>query len=175
MSPSARAFLATIIFAVAGISSFFTSRIWLESVGVLLAVIYALLVINTFFSIRFFSSLLPSDLLQKIIDTILVAFYLSLTFSMNDEVRFFLLASGLFLLASVKYVLLLKHTSYTKILWRKIRIDLVGAVSCAAALVGTLLGYSLESAWIFVIGFGILSVYLLLTDPAYHSSKEPQR
>ncbi|MBI2612939.1 hypothetical protein HYW59_03985 [Candidatus Kaiserbacteria bacterium] len=167
MSSTLRAGLATIIFAIAGLASFYFEQIWWEPTGIPLAVFYALLILNTFFSVRFFSSLLPADLLQKVIDTVLLAFYLLLAFSMNDEVRFFLIALGLFLVASVKYVFLLKHTSYEKILRRKIRVNLVGAAACGAAWGGVVLGYPLESVWMAVVAFAIANIHLLLIRPIY--------
>lgn len=167
MSPIHRASLAAVIFAIAGVANFISGHVWQEPVGIALFAFYALLILNTFFSIRFFSSLVPSDDTQKIVDSILFLVYIALAFSMDNEIVFLIIVTSLFLVASLKYVLLLKHTAYRKVLSRKIRLNLIGATACGAAIVGSLLGHTLESAWVLSVVFGLANVYLLFIRPMY--------
>lgn len=169
MSPDIRASLATIIITLAGVYGFILDGVWQSDVGVPLAVFYFLLVVNTFFSVRFFSSLIALDAGQHIIDAILLVFYVLIAFSMDNGIAFFFFTLCLFLIASLKYILLLKHAVHAKILWRKIRINLTGAAGCGIAMSGVLLGHPLESAWTMAVAFGIANVYLLLIKPMYHS------
>lgn len=169
MSPTTRASLAASFFTLLGIISFFFGGIWRSDVGLPLAIFYFLLVANTFFSIRFFSSLITLDTGQHIIDAILLVFYVLIALSMDNGVAFFFSATCLFLIASLKYVLLLKHATHAKILWRKIRINLIGAAACTLTLGGILLGHPLASVWAMAIAFGVANVYLLLIKPMYHS------
>lgn len=167
MSPKTRATLATLLFTLAGTSSFFGKQVWETPLGILLAVIFALLVMHTFFSVRFFSALVKSDSIQQVIDAILVALYLFLAFSMDDATTFFFVGFGLFSIATLKYIFLLKHVLYQKPLWRKIWIDLVGAVAWGMAFAGALLGFAGESAWALAIAFFLANAYLLLINPMY--------
>ena len=167
MSPTHRALLTTLLFTCAGVFSFFVQHVWEEPLGILLVVLYGLLVIHTFFSVRFFSALFKLDATQQVIDAILVALYLFLAFSMRDAVIFFLIGFGLFSIATLKYVLLLPHGLHRDALWRKIWIDLAGAAAWGAGAGGVWLGYGEESTFVLVVSFGIANIYLLIMRPVY--------
>jgi len=165
-NPAVKTWTATIAFSLAGI----ISVLFYSIVSPFLLphfIIYAVLVVNTYFSIRFWGALQPNDFRQLLIDAVLVLAYLALAFSMGEPTYFSLAALCLFILAALKYVLMRGRTSYGAVVERKIRIDALGALSCAVLISGMLLGYALEATWLFAIGFAIANVYLLLIRPMY--------
>lgn len=166
MSPSAKSWLATTVFALAGI----VAALFYSFVSPFLLphfIIYTALVINTFFSIRFWGALQPDDIRQRLVDAVLVVAYLSLAFSIGEPLYFAAAALALFIAAPIKYVLMRGRTPHEALVERKIFLDALGAVACAALLGGTLGGYALETAWIFAIAFSLANVYLLLIRPMY--------
>lgn len=166
ITPTAKSVLATTVFSLAGI----VSLLFYSVVSPFLLphlIIYALLVINTYFSIRFWAALQPNDIRQFLIDAVLVVAYLALAFSMGEPVYFALAAFALFGLATFKYVLMRGRTSYEAIVERKTGIDALGALACAALIAGVLLGFELEATWLFAMGFTLANVYLLLIKPMY--------
>ena len=165
-NPTAKSIFATSAFSLAGI----VSLLFYSVVSPFLLphfIIYALLVLNTYFSIRFWSALQPKDSRQLLIDSVLVVTYLALAFSMGEPTYFSFTAFALFALATVKYVLMRGRTSYEAVVERKTGIDALGALACAALTLGLFLGYALEATWLFAIGFTLANVYLLLIKPMY--------
>ena len=165
-NPTVKTWTATIAFSLAGI----ISALFYSIVSPFLLphfIIYALLVLNTYFSIRFWSALQPQDSRQFLIDAILVLAYLALAFSIGEPTYFAFAAFALFALATFKYVLMRGHTSYEAVVERKIHIDALGALACAVLVLGMFLGYALEATWLFAVGFALANVYLLLIRPMY--------
>lgn len=165
-NPAAKSVLATTVFSLAGI----ISALFYSVVSPFLLphfIIYAVLVVNTYFSVRFWSALQPQDSRQFLIDGVLVVAYLALAFSMGEPVYFAFAAFTLFVLATFKYVLMRGRTSYEAIVERKTGIDALGAFACAALILGMFLGYALEATWLFAVGFAVANVYLLLIKPMY--------
>lgn len=165
-NPTAKAVLATTVFSLAGI----VSALFYSVVSPFLLphfIIYALLVINTYFSIRFWAALQPNDIRQFLIDAVLVVAYLALAFSMGEPTYFAFAAFTLFALATFKYVLMRGRTLYEAIVEHKTGIDTLGALACAALIAGVLLGFELEATWLFAIGFALANIYLLLINPMY--------
>ena len=165
-NPTAKSVLATGVFSLAGI----ISALFYSVVSPFLLphfIIYAVLVVNTYFSIRFWSGLQPKDSRQLLIDAVLVAAYLALAFSIGEPMYFALAALTLFALATFKYVLMRGRTSYEAIVERKTGIDALGALACAVLTLGMFLGYPLEATWLFAIGFTLANVYLLFIKPMY--------
>lgn len=163
---SQKTWVATTAFSLAGIISLLFSA----SVSAYLlphVIFYVVLVVNTFFSIRFFSRIAPENKSQVAIDTVLVLLYLALAFSMGDPLAFAFFALCLFIAASSKYPLLLLVIPQTNVLKRKILIDLMGTAVCAAVLGATILGYASQAAWVAALGFTLANVYLLLIRPMY--------
>src|SRR3989344_7855151 len=159
-NPTVKTWTATIAFSLAGI----IAVLFYASVSLVLlphVIFYAVLVVNTFFSIRFFSRIAPENKSQMTIDTVLSLLYLALAFSMGKPVSFAFFALCLFIAASTKYPLLLLVIPQTGVLKRKILIDLMGTATCAAILGATIMGYAFESAWIAALGFTLANVYLL--------------
>jgi len=164
--PTTKAWFATTAFALAGLVSllFFAmvSRYLLPH-----SIFYYVLVLNTFFSIRFFSDILEPSPRQTAVDTILVVLYIVLAYSLGNAFAFSLAATCLFLVATAKYVIELDSNPHVSVLKRKISLDLLGAALCASALGGTLMGYPLESAWTLAAVFALANVYLLFIRPMY--------
>src|SRR3990167_5981304 len=105
MNPAAKSALVASAFSLAGI----ISALFYSVVSPFLLphfIIYAVLVVNTYFSIRFWSALQPQDSRQLLIDAVLVAAYLTLAFSMGEPTYFPLALAALFVLATFKYVLM---------------------------------------------------------------------
>lgn len=128
---------------------------------------YSVLLLNSFFSIRMFSRIQPKVISQVVIDVILFLTYAALAISIGYPLAFAFSALSIFVVASFKYVFMLEVVSGDVILKQKILIDLTGTALCAAALGGTLLGYSFQSAWILAATFLIANVYLLFIRPMY--------
>ena len=165
-NPTVKTWTATIAFSLAGL----ISVLFYASVSPVLlphVIFYAVLVVNTFFSVRFFSHIAPENKSQFAIDTVLVILYLALASSMGYPFTFAFFALCLFIAASSKYPLLLLVISQTNVLKRKILIDLMGTAACAAVLGATVAGYPLEAAWAAAIGFTLGNVYFLLINPMY--------
>jgi hypothetical protein len=168
---SRRAVGATAAFALAGMAGLVLApQPWAMKAPH--AVFYAVLVLNTYFSIRFFESLPPQDRDERAIDAILVVLYLALAASIGAPLAFALVAVLLFAAATAKYVLLLPVVDRRDILMRKILIDGLGLALCLAMLLGTLLADPGWSAWAAAIIFAIANVYLLAIRPMYADSRD---
>jgi len=165
-NPIVKAWTATAAFSLAGVASLFmfaqVSQYLLPHL-----VFYIVLVLNTFFSVRFFSRIAPENRSQLEIDAVLVILYFALALSMGRPVAFAFFALCLFIAASSKYPLLLLVIPQTNVLKRKILIDLLGTAVCAAILGATLLGYAFAAAWVLAILFMFANVYLLFIRPMY--------
>lgn len=166
MNSTEKSSLATAVFALAGI----VAVLFYSIVSPFLLphlIIYAVLVVNTFFSIRFWAALQPNDIRQLLVDAVLVVAYLTLALSIGEPLHFAIASLGLFIAAAIKYVLMRGRTPHEALVEHKTFLDALGAVACAALLGGTLAGYALETAWIFAIGFSLANVYLLFVRPMY--------
>jgi hypothetical protein len=157
--------VATVVFTLAGIAGLWFSDATLARLPN--ALFYAVLVLNTYFSVRFFTRLPPVDRDERLIDAILVAAYVVLAFSIGSPVRFAAVSMALFAAATAKYALLRGTLERTDILDRKITIDLLGLALCAATLLGAILGFPLASAWLQAGVFAAANVYLLAVRPMY--------
>jgi hypothetical protein len=160
------AWIATITFSFVGVWSFLY---WAPQTPELLpqAIFYAVLVLNTYFSIQFYAKIEPRNASQATIDTILVLIYIVLGLSLGHPVVFTVAALCLFIAAPVKYMLMLGKIPYEALLRKKIRIDGQGTALCAAVLLGTLAGYGPASAWVLAVLFSLANIYLLLVRPMY--------
>lgn len=168
-NPTIKTWIVTAVFSFAGLVSL-VSFAPLSTSLFPHAVFYVVLVVNTFFSIRFFSRIAPENTTQVAIDTALVLLYLALAFSLGRPITFAFFALCLFIAASTKYPLLLLVIPQTNVLKRKILIDLLGIAACAAVLGGTILGYAFGSAWAAALAFTLANIYFLLIRPMYRLS-----
>ena len=132
-----------------------------------LILFYIILIINSYFSIEFFSKIIPPKRLdQKVINLILVFFYLILILNLGNEMWYLLSATMLFIVATLKYVFLLE-TVDLKILKKKLIIDILGSIICASALAGYLIGCGEVTKWIWALMFLFANIYLLVVNPMY--------
>lgn len=160
-----REIVATTIFALAGVAGTLSSgHPW--SARLPTALFYAVLVFNTYFSIRFFSRLPPAGRDEAVIDGVLVILYVVLAFSIGSILAFSFVSTLLFAVAVLKYYLLLGVVDRRGIL-RKMAIDGLGVLLCAVAFAGSWLGYPLPSAWLQALLFGLANIYLLAVRPMY--------
>lgn len=133
-----------------------------------LAIFYVVLVINTFPSVQLFSSLVPkNDGKHALADLMLAGLYLFLAASFGQPQQFALCATVLFLVAAGKYTLMFYDIPHPRLLQRKVRIDLLGALMCASVLAAMNLGWILSAAWSLAIVFTIANVYVLALKPLY--------
>ena len=167
-SATKRAWMAVIGFSLAGIIGFTfvapdgTRIVWPE------ILFYALLVLNTFFSVRLFASIMPEDRSQMLVDTVLVVCYIGLALSLGREWAFPFFALCIFVAAPIKYALVVGSVPYSQLLRKKLIIDLLGAALCAFALLGAVfLNYPLTTAWLFATIFALANIYVLVIRPLY--------
>lgn len=166
MGATEKAFLACGVFVIAGVASLFLFAP-LSSLTVPHIIFYAVLTINTFFSVQLFSAIQPKHVTQTIADSLLVAIYFALALSIGNAVWFAFFALAVFVAAPPKYALMLRAVPYTRLLKKKILIDLTGTAFCSFILACVLLGYPRESAWVLAIGFTLANVYFLMIQPMY--------
>jgi hypothetical protein len=129
-------------------------------------IFYLILLLNTFFSIRFFFPLIERDWKQLLVDGLLIAQYILLVYAIGAPIFFPFLLLIFFTTATLKYALALPGL-HPFVLRRKIIIDLLGVLLSAATLGGVLIGYPLESTWGLVGVFALANAYLLLIRPMY--------
>ena len=166
MSPATKALFATAVFSLAGIVSVVLVAPHNEFL-VPHILFYAVLTLNSYFSVRFYSAIQPKSISQTLVDTLLVVVYLGLALSIGQPLSFALFALFVFIVATPKYALMRGVIPHDALLRRKILIDLSGVAFCALVVVCTLLGYSWESAWVLGVGFALANVYHLLIYPMY--------
>lgn len=166
--PTTKAAVVTALFSVAGLIGCYTANANWPYVMPML-VFYIVLTINSFFSIRLFSTITPvEDATQRILDLVLMAVYFLLAYSFDNTKMFLIITLFLFIVAPLKYsFLLLGKVPYPKLLKKKITIDLLGTLLAASVIAGFEAGYTYESAWALAIIFTAANVYLLFIDPMY--------
>jgi hypothetical protein len=169
-----REILATGLFGAAGIGGLLLSEAdWAARAPT--ALFYAVLVINTWFSVRFFSRLPPIDRDESAIDGLLTVLYIALALAIGRNVPFIAIATVLFFAATAKYALLLRIMDLPLTLRRKMAIDSLGGLLCLVALTGALLGNEIESTWALALVFLAANVFLLLVQPMYRVFDPPRR
>jgi len=161
-----RALAAAFGFTIVGLLGFlFVPASWETKLPNL--IFYAVLVLNTFYSVRFFDALPPQDRDEHIIDGVLTVLYVALAATIGVHLWFAIVSTALFAVAVAKYVLLLRVMDRHDILRTKILIDGLGLVMCLATLVATLVFDPLWSAWAAALVFAAANVYLLAIQPMY--------
>ncbi len=170
MTPRAKrkAIWGTAGFALLGMLFLFTVKNFPYSLPAL--ILYAGLVINTYFSIRCFSSITKeNDTMQGVVDIGLAVLFLGLVFTFNNIQNFLMIGLFLFELAVVKYILLLRTAGaeYHTLIWKKILIDMLGVISGSLGLTLTLFGYYIASIWILVLLLTSANIYLIILKPFY--------
>lgn len=162
-----RATFFTLIATFAGVlGGFLFIYDWRESLP--LAIFYALLVINTYPSVRLFSSLIPLDHgKHALADISLAGLYFFLAASLGNPQQFALCGLVLFMVAAGKYSLMFYDIPHQHLLERKVRVDLLGALMCACVLAAMNAGWILSAAWVMAVVFALANVYVLALKPIY--------
>ena len=133
-----------------------------------LTIFYIVISINTFFSVRCFSHVIPcKNRLQKLIDTILFFCYVLMAVSVDKSLEFVFWTAVLFSVAVLKYVSLLSLVKYLGLLKYKIIIDGLGTVSCVLAMGGIIFGYEIISIWIWTALFVLANIFIFFVKPLY--------
>lgn len=162
-----KAFAVTGFFCLMlGVSLLWKNPQW--QTGLPLIIFYLVLTLNTYFSIKLFSTLIPEENFgQHLIDIILVINYSGLAFAITNALLFAIGVIFLFTIATLKYLFLLPHLPHPRLLKRKILIDIGGIILGLAALVGIIIGYSSYSTWGMAILFTLANILLLFIRPMY--------
>ncbi len=166
-----RAMAATIGFGSFGVLAA-TTLVHNWTIAWPLVLFYAIIVVNTYFSVRAFSSITPADTTnQKAIDFIIACIYLSLATQFENPVGFTAIAALLFVACIVKYKLLALVTpTHRKFIQRKIILDWLGALLCTLAILGVATHYSYIATILFTTINALANVYLLAIKPFYSIS-----
>ena len=161
-----RAVAVTVVFGIIFLISLNSIVDW--TVSWPLVVFYAALLTNTYFSVRSFASITPKEHLgQQLIDAALAACMFLMVLNFNSVLNFTTLATLLFIVATLKYVLLTRLAGYSKLLYMKIRIDTLGILFCFLAVLGTLSGYGSQTSIIWSVVFVLANFYVLWWKPHY--------
>ena len=128
--------------------------------------------LNTYVSIRFFSSIIKKgDRVQIVLDAVLFAIYLALAFNLNNRIFFTFWALLIYIVAAAKYALLLGTVPHPRLLKRKILVDISGIMMCALALIGILTGHGTLSLWLMAVVFFIANILFFFVWPLYKSDE----
>lgn len=167
LSPQNRATGATLIFAAFG------------AIGAIIAwnnlaiawpamLFYAMLVWNDYYSIQHFSKIIPPGKTSQVaIDIILLVLHFVSSFFFGNPFLFTIAMTVLFILAVLKYAGDLPSVKNSRALFRKVKIDAMGALISALALAGMFMGYPWQSTIIWICIFACASVYVILINPLY--------
>ena len=167
LDPHKKAWLVTVMLVVLGVASWI-NHVNDYEIAIPLFLFYAVLVINTHFSIILFSSLVPHEnKVQTALDLILFALYVYLIVREEGLQWFFFYVTLLFCIASIKYTHLLNELDQPKLLKRKITWDALGILLGLVTLGGIMSGYVVTSLWFCSIAFLIANIYLLFINPLY--------
>jgi hypothetical protein len=139
-----------------------------------LILFYGLLLWNDYYSIRHFSKIIsPRRVSQVVIDTILVLLHFASVLFFGSPWNFTLIMTILFIVAILKYSWELPAVTNSRALYRKIKIDSLGAFVSAGALGGITLGYPWRSMLVWTAIFAGASIYVILINPLYRDTIGP--
>jgi hypothetical protein len=158
---------ATIGFTAAAVAgALLTVRDW-QAAWPLLG-FHAVLMINTYYSVRCFTSIAPRpNGAQIAADGVMVVLYVVLAFQFGDATRYLCASIALFLAATIKYGLMMWDApGHTRLLTGKIVLNLLAAATCGVALGGVAVGLSQSLPWWFVV-FCLANIYILLLSKLY--------
>lgn len=167
-----KAWAVTIFMGFCGATSlWFNVQDWKNATP--LIIFYAVITINTLFSVRCFSSIIPPDnKLQWTMDICLLLSYILMALNLDNPLRFTVWAAVLFFIAVLKYAALLPLlTNYLTLLKYKIIIDSLGTLSCVLALGGVIFGYPLVTIWLWTVVFVIANIFIFFIKPLYKLPK----
>lgn len=168
--PKERALVATTMFTAFGLVGAVLAR---HNIVIAWApmLFYALLVWNDYFSIKHFSKIIPpGKTSQMAIDAGLIVLHLIAVFFFGNPFLFTITITVLFILAVLKYAGDLPSVKNSRALYRKVKIDALGALISALALAGMFMGFPLQSTIIWTGIFACASVYVILVNPLYQDT-----
>jgi hypothetical protein len=164
MTPLGRAtFVTAAAGATATVAAIFTVHDWVAAAPLLVA--YAVLLWNTFLSIRFFGNIIPDVPPQQLINGALFALYLLLGALISNTLAFAAVLAALLSIATLKYVFFIPL--HPALLRRKIFADGIGAVAALCALFGIASGYPFLTSVIGAAFFVAAHLYLAFIRPLY--------
>jgi hypothetical protein len=169
-SPKDRAIIATSIFALFGVIGAVIARH-----NIALAwppmLFYAMLVWNDYYSIKHFSKIIPpGKASQVIIDIVLLILHFVSVLFFGNPFLFTISMTVLFILAVLKYAGDLPSVKNSRALFRKVKIDALGALISALALAGMFMGYPWQSTIVWTGIFVCSSVYVIIINPLYQDT-----
>jgi hypothetical protein len=133
-----------------------------------LVIFYALLLFNTYFSVRTFATITPKGHKgQAFMDFVLGLFLFVLPLYFGEPLLFTVLMATLFGVATVKYIFLESIIGSSRLITQKARIDSLGTLLCLFAVAGILLGYVFWTTVLWTIIFLIANIYVLWVRPIY--------
>jgi hypothetical protein len=170
LHPRTKALAVCAFFIIAGVIGWYFAEAKSPDTWTIipLLIFYATLTLNTYPSVKLFSSITHmEDMTQRLLDLLVVIAYLTLAYAFGNPLLFFMANLFIFILAPLKYIHLLGRIPHSRLLKRKITIDLLGTLLAACVLAGALLGYATYSAWALASIFAIANLYWLLLNPMY--------
>ena len=133
-----------------------------------LMIFYATITVNTYYSMKLFTRIVEKHtIVQDSVDVVLVILYGFLAFNFDKPLMFVYIVTGLFIVATLKYILLVGKLPHQKLLKNKIRIDSMGIVMGLITLIITANGNLYVGTWFLAITFGIANILLLFVWPMY--------
>lgn len=179
LSPAAakkRALIGTTLFAAFGVVG---AIILPPSPFLPIAIVFYLAMLwNTYYSVKHFSSIVaPGGLTQNIIDGALTIEHAFLALSFDNPKAFNVVLVILLGTATIKYVYALPVIQHPERLYRKIKIDGLGTIAAALALVGSALGYPFFSMVTWTAIILAMSFWIIVERPLYggRDDKEHQK
>jgi hypothetical protein len=169
-TPKGRAVGATLIFVAFGVLGAILAR---HSLAIAWPpmLFYAMLVWNDYYSIKHFSTIIPPNKISQVfIDIILVILHFISVFFFGNPFLFTIAMTVLFILAVLKYAGDLPSVKNSRALFRKVKIDALGALISALALAGMFMGYPWQSTIVWTGIFVCASAYVIIINPLYQDT-----
>jgi hypothetical protein len=167
LSPQFKTFSTILFFTIVGI---YGALVYGKNiiVSLPLMIFYLTITVNTYYSMKLFTRIVEKHtFLQDSVDVVLVILYGFLAFNFDKPLMFVYIVSGLFIVATLKYVLLVGKLPHQKLLKNKIRIDSMGIIMGFITLILTATGNLFFGTWFLAITFGIANIILLFIWPMY--------
>jgi hypothetical protein len=169
-TPKKRASLATLIFSVFGVVGIIIARNNLPIAWPAI-LFYAMLVWNDYYSIEHFSKIIPpGKTSQVVVDIVLLVLHFASTLFFANPFFFTIAMTILFILAVLKYAGDLPSVKNSRALYRKVKIDALGALISALALAGMFWGYPWQSTIAWTVIFVCSSIYVIIINPLYRDT-----
>ena len=181
LNPKQKGVLATIVFTLFGVLGYGFAPD--KSAILPEAILYALLMVQTWYSLPLFFSLIdPKDKRQQGMDVVLALAYAGLAWSIHGGILFYVAWTIFFTLTVLKYSLLVGRFSAQRLLRRKLVANVLGIgmgiLVPTALLLPALVNNSFQEEgphplrWLGVILFGGACVYYLWLRPLYDAREE---